>query len=161
MLTIMVGIISVVSFGQRIFDVGLFAIAKDLIEYYREIANWIIAAPIGLLGIKIPPALTDTWALSFVGASAYVRTPKIERSRFFREHPGLTKNKYWKVWLLFLFGLSGIGLFVLLGAITPGSYVDELHEEPLDLSKGAALNAVYIFGGALAFFALNALAPGV
>jgi hypothetical protein len=52
-----------------------------------------------------------------------------------------------------------MGLFVLLGAVTPSTYVDEFHEEPLDLWKGAARNALYIFGGALVFFMLNALAP--
>lgn len=158
-LTILVGMMSVVSFAQRVFDIGVIAVAKDAIEYYRDIANLIFAAPMALLGINVPPALSDAWTLSFVGASAYARTPKIERSRFFRRRPGLTGLKYWKVWLLFLFGISGIGLFILLSAISPSTYVDEYHEEPLSLSKGAARNALYIFGGALVFFAFNAFAP--
>lgn len=158
-LTILVGVISVVSFAQRLFDIGVVATARDAIEYYRAIAHLIFSAPMELLGIRVPPAVTDVWALSFVGASAYARTPKIEQSRFFRRHPGLTGRKYWKVWLLFLFGITGIGLFVLLGAISPITYVDEYHEEPLDLSKGAARNALYVFGGALVFFVLNAFAP--
>lgn len=158
-LTIIVGMISIVSFVQRLFDVGIFAVAKNVIEYYRAIAYLVFAAPLEPLGIKVPHALTDAWALSFVGASAYARTPKIEESRFFRSYPGLTNKKYWKVWLLFLFGVSGLGLWVLLSAITPSTYVDEFHEEPLDLSKVAARNTLYIFGGALFFFILNALAP--
>lgn len=158
-LSLLVAMISVISFAQRLFDVGMIAVAKDVIGYYREIANLVFAVPMELLGIKVPPALTDVWTLSFVGASAYVRTPKIEDSRFFRMYPWLTHRKYWKVWFLFLFGASGIGLFVLLGAVTPSTYVDEFHEEPLDLSKGAARNALYIFVGALVFFVLNALGP--
>jgi hypothetical protein len=102
-LTILVGMISVVSFVQRLFDVGVIAVAKTLIQYYREIAHLVFAAPMELLGIKVPPALTDAWTLSFVGASAYARTPRIELSRFFRRHPQLTGTKYWKVGLLFLF----------------------------------------------------------
>ncbi|MDX8391681.1 MAG: hypothetical protein R8K53_03830 [Mariprofundaceae bacterium] len=86
-LTILVGIISVVSFAQRLLDVGMIAVVKDVIGYYREIANLVFATPMGLLGIKVPPALTDAWALSFVGASAYVRAPNIEESRFFRRYP--------------------------------------------------------------------------
>ena len=159
MLTILVGVISVVSLAQRVFDVGVVAIAKNVIEYYRHIAHLVLAAPMELLGIKVPPAVTDAWALSFVGASAYARTPKIEQSRFFLRYPGLTGRKYWKVWLLFFFGITGIGLFPLLGAISPITYVDGFHEEPLDLSKGAARNALYIFGGAIVFFVLNGFAP--
>ena len=158
-LTLIVGIISVISFGQRLFDVGVVAIAKDVIEYYREIAKLIFAVPMELVAVKVPPALTDLWALSFVGASAYVRTPRIEKSRFFRKYPRLSRVRYWKAWLLVLFGLSGVGLIVLLGSITPSTYIDALYEEPLDLSRGAARNALYIFGGALAFFVLNAFAP--
>ena len=158
-LGIMVGTISVISFSQRIFDVGLIAVERAVVEYYREIANLIFAAPMELLGIKVPATLTDIWALSFVGALAYTRTPKIELSRIFRNNPRLTKIKHWKILLFFIFGITGIGLFVLVGAFSPTTYADDFHEEPLDLSKGAARNALYIFGGALAFFVLNAFAP--
>ncbi len=158
-LTLLVGVISVISFTQRLFDVGVIAIAKNVIEYYRDIAHLILAAPMELVGIKVPPAVTDAWTLSFVGASAYAKTPRIEQSRFFCRHPELTARKYWKVGLVFLFGITGIGLFVLLSAISPITYVDEFHETPLDLSKGAARNAIYIFGGALVFFVFNAFGP--
>src|SRR6187549_2164070 len=87
LLTILAGMISVVSFIQRLFDVGVIALAGHLIQYYREIANLVFAAPLTLLGIKVPPALVDAWTLSFVGASAYARTPKIEHSRFLRRYP--------------------------------------------------------------------------
>lgn len=158
-LTLLVGMISVVSFVQRLFDVGVIAVAKDLIEYYRAIANLVFAVPLKFFNIKVPPPLTDAWALSFVGASAYARTSNIEQSRLFRRYPGLTRTKHWRVGLLFLFGISGLGLVVLLSAITPNTYVDEFHEEPLDLMKEAARNTLYIFGGALLFFVVNALAP--
>lgn len=160
-LTILVGVISIVSFAQRLFDIGVVAIAKDIIEYYRVIAHSILAAPMELLGIKVYPSITDAWALSFIGASAYARTPKIEQSRFFSRHPWLIVWKYWKVWLLFLFGITGIGIFVLIGTLSPITYVDEYHKKSLDLYKGAARNTLYIFGGALVFFVLNAFAPSV
>ena len=158
-LALLVGAMSVVSFALRIIDVGLLPVAQSLVDYYREISHFVFAKPLELFVIFIPNYLPDAWALSFVGAAAYVRTPNIEHSRFFRSSPNLTNSPRWKIYLLIVLGVTGLGLFVLLGAASPTTYIDEMHEEPLDLSKGAALNAVYIFGLALLFFAINAFAP--
>jgi len=46
-------------------------------------------------------------------------------------------------------------------ATSPFTYVDEFHEESPDLMRGAATNALAIFGGANVFFVLNALPPTV
>jgi hypothetical protein len=96
-----------------------------------------------------------------MGATAYAKTPNIENSRFFQRYSVITKVRYWKVWLLMIFGLSGIGIAVLFGAISPITYIDKFHEEPLDLSKRAAINVLYIIGGAIAFFIFNAFGPAL
>lgn len=158
-LGIILGIISLVSFVQHVLDVGIFSIALEIIEYYRTVAYFFFDMPARLFGFHFPSVLMDMWTLSFIGATAYSRTPNIEKSKFFRRYPRLTRPKYWKSVLLVIGGVSGLGVFVLLAAISPITYVDEFHEEPLDLSKGAAANALYIFGGALLFFVLNAFAP--
>lgn len=160
-LGIILGIFSVVSFFQRVFDVGIFKIAHEMIEYYRTVAYFFFDMPARLFGLHFPAVLMDIWTLSFVGAGAYSKTANIERARFFRRFLKLTKPRYWKAMLFVIWGFSGVGLWVLLAAVSPSTYVDAFHEEPLDLSKGAAVNAFYIFGGALVFFVLNAFAPSV
>ena len=160
-LGILLGIFSLVSFVQRLFDIGMMAIAREIINYYRTIAYFFIGLPARIFGFHFPDALMDLWTLSFMGATAYAKTPNIENARFFRRYPAVTKVRYWKAWLLMIFGLSGIGLAVLFGAISPITYIDEFHEEPLDLSKRAAINVLYIIGGAIAFFILNAFGPAV
>lgn len=137
------------------------AIAREVIDYYRTIAYFLFGLPAQMFGFQFPGALMDMWTLSFIGAAAYAKTPNIENARFFRRYPAVTDVRYWKFWLLWIFGLSGIGLAVLFGAISPITYVDEFHEEPLDLSKRAGINVLYIIGGAIAFFILNAFGPTV
>ena len=101
----------------------------------------------------------DFWALSFIGSAAYVKTENIENTRFFRNREKLTSKPYWKYWLFIIFGISGMGLAVLLSALSPFTYVDGFSEELPDVARGAAKNAAFIFGGAIAFFLLNAFAP--
>ena len=158
-LSIILGAISVVSFTQRFIDIGLFETVEVLVEYYRNIAHIVFAVPFDTLGIKIPASLIDVWTLSFVGASAYVAVPNIEDSRFFRVRPNLANYKYWKVAFLFVMGMSGLGIAVLISSLYPNTYVDEFHEEPLDLMKEAAKKVFYILGAAVIFFVLNAFAP--
>jgi hypothetical protein len=160
-LSILLGIFSLVSFVQRLFDIGLVAMAGQIIDYYRIIAYFFIGLPGRMIGFHFPSSLMDMWTLSFIGAAAYAKTPNIENARFFRRHPSLTKVRYWKFWLLGIFGLSGIGLAALVGAISPFTYVDGFHEDPLDLSKRAGINVLYIIGGAIAFFIINAFGPTV
>ena len=54
---------------------------------------------------------------------------------------------------------NGVGLVRLVWRGVSNHVRDQMHDEPLDLSKGAALNALYIFGFALLFFVINAFAP--
>jgi len=158
-LALIVGAMSVVSFTLRIIDFGLLPVAQNLVDYYREISHFVFAKPFEFFGRSIPKYLPDAWALSFVGAAAYVSTPNIENSRFFRSRHRLTNTPQWKLYLFVVFGVTGLGLFVLLGAASPTTYIDEMHNEPLNLSKGAARNALYIIGLALLFFVINAFAP--
>lgn len=99
--------------------------------------------------------------MSFVGATSYAGTPNIQGARFLRRYPGLTGWKYWKVLVVSVGGFSGLGVAVLLSALSPMTYADEFHEEPMVLARGAAWNAIQIFAGAILFFVLNAFAPSV
>lgn len=160
-LSVLVGILSVVSFIQHLFDIGVFAVAKEALNYYRSIAYFFFGLPARLLGISLPQELIDLWTLSFIGSAAYVKTENIERTRFFRHREYFTSRPYWKFWLFVIFGVSGLGLVVLFSTISPFTYVDEFSEEPLDVLRGAAKNAVLILGGAVVFFLLNAFGPTV
>ncbi|NWF91792.1 MAG: hypothetical protein HXY46_02660 [Syntrophaceae bacterium] len=160
-LSILIGIISLVSFIQRLFDIGVITICKELIDYYRTIAYFFFNLPLRVFGLHFPKWLMDIWTLSLVGAASYVKTPNIENARFFRLYPVLIKGRYWKLWFLLSLGLSGIGLAFLFVTFWPMTYVDEFHEEPLDLSKRAGMNIFYIIGGAIAFFILNAFGPTI
>jgi len=158
-LSILVGIFSLVSFILHLIEFNLFTVAKEALEYYRSIAYFFIGFPARLFGLSFPQTLMDFWALSFIGSAAYVKTENIENTRFFRNREKLTSKPYWKYWLFIIFGISGMGLAVLLSALSPFTYVDWFSEEPPDVARGAAKNAAFIFGGAIAFFLLNAFAP--
>jgi hypothetical protein len=160
-LGIVIGTLSMVSFLQAFAKLGLIPVLEELITYYRTIAWLLFALPVSLLGVHPPQALLDIWALSFVGAGAYVLTEGIEKSRAFRSFELDSLPSAWKVGLLIVFGFSGLGIAIILGAIHPFTYVDEFHEEPLDLMKGAAKNILWVCAGLLVFFALNAYAPSL
>jgi hypothetical protein len=130
-----------------------------MIQYYRAVAYFFFDLPARFWDLHFPSSSKDFWILSFIGASAYARTPNIEASRFFRRYPKLIVWRYWRVLAVVVGGFSGIGIAVLLAAASPMTYADDFHEYPLDLTKGAAVNALYIFGGALVFFVLNAFTP--
>lgn len=159
LLGIVVATFSVVSFGQATFEIGVYDVAKEMISYYRTVAYFFLDIPARLFGFHFPPPLMDIWALSFVGASAYVRTPNIEGARFFRRHPELTSVSHWRSIFGFLLGFSGLGLVILLSVLSPKTYVDEFHEEPLNLMKQTAWNVLCVVVGVIAFFALNAFGP--
>jgi len=160
-LSILVGIFSLVSLIQQLFNVGVFEVAREALGFYRTIAYFFLGFPARLFGYSFPHVFMDYWALSFIGAAAYVKANNIEGTRFFRYYKNLTSIPYWKLWLFLVFGLTGIGIIVLLSAISPTTYGDEFHEEPPVVMRDAAYNALAIFGGAIVFFALNAFAPTV
>jgi hypothetical protein len=160
-LAILLGIFCLVSFLQRLFDVGLVPLVRDFIDYYRTIAYFFFDMPARMLGFHFPDALMDMWTLSFIGAAAYIKTPNIENARLFHLYPAFTRPRYWKLMLFCILGLSGLGLAVLFGAFSPITYVDAFHEQPLDLSKRSGINIIWIICGAIVFFLLNAFGPTV
>lgn len=161
LLSVVLGIFSLVSLIQQLFNIGVFEVAREALGFYRSLAYFFLGFPARLLGYSIPHELMDYWILSFIGAAAYIKTKNIEGSRIFRDRKNLTSSRYWKPCLFFILGVSGLGIMVLMWAISPFTYVDEFHEETPDLMRGAAKNALAIFGGAILFFALNAFSPTV
>ena len=158
-LGILLGTLSVVSLAQAVFNVGLVPTFEEFITFYRGlVANvfWILTT---LIGFKPPQSVLDFWTLSFLGASAYVRVQGIEQSRALR---GLNLNPqslWWRVVLLLIFGFSGFGLGIVFSTFNPMTYIDAFHVGSQDLMKGAVMNVVLIFVGAIVFFIVNAYAP--
>lgn len=98
----------------------------------------------------------DFWTISFIGAGAFVRTPRIEQCRAFRNLPLDPNAIWWKVVVFLVFGFSGIGLVMVLSTVSPFTYVDGFYEETSDLARGAAKNVLLVCVGAVVFFAVNA-----
>ena len=68
-ISILVGIVSVVSFLQISFEIGLTKLSFAIVHYYRVIADNTIGLPAKLISIELPQRLIDFWSISFVGAS--------------------------------------------------------------------------------------------
>jgi hypothetical protein len=160
-LAIVTSTLSMASHVQALAKLGLIPVLEGLITYYRTIAWSLFGLPVSLLGLRPPQALLDIWALSFVGAGAYVQTEGIEKSRALRSFELDSLPRAWRVGLLIVLGFSGLGIAIVLGAIHPFTYVDDFHEEPLDLMKGAATNILWVCAGLFVFFAFNAYAPSL
>lgn len=158
-LSIVISALSAASFVQALLNIGLISTLEGIATYYRELAASVFGLPTALLGVRPPQVVVDMWALSFIGAGAYVRTPGIEQSRALCEFMLNAQSLWWKIGLFFVLGFSGLGIGVVLGAIHPLTYVDGFHGEPQDLMKGAAKNVLLVCVGAIVFFALNAFAP--
>jgi hypothetical protein len=125
-LSILVGTLSLVSFAQAMFNVGLVPALEEIITFYRGIAANVFGLLTMLIGFIPPQSVLDFWTLSFLGASAYFRTQGIEQSRALR---GLNLNPqslWWRVGLLLIFGFSGLGLVVVLSAVHPLTYILDL-----------------------------------
>ena len=118
-LGVIFGVLSVVSFVQRSLDIGTWHLFNEIIQYYRAAAYLVFDFPARIFGLHFPSGLKDLWTLSFVGASAYAGTPNIEGSRFFRRYPNLTSRKYWRGLVIICGGFSGLGIFVLVSAVSP------------------------------------------
>ena len=159
-LSVLVGTLSVVSFIQSALDVGLTPLLRAFVSFYREIATAAFGLPAALLGLELPQPLVDFWTVSFLGAGAYVRTDGIERCRALRSYKLDPQSTLWKIGLFIAFGFSGLGLGIVLSAVHPLTYVDDFHEEPLDLMMGTAINVLLVGVGAIIFFVVNAFVPG-
>ena len=157
-ISIVVGIVSLVSFLQLSFNVELKDIFREVINYYRVIANHTIGLPAKIIGIELPQKLLDFWSLSFVGAGAYCRVPKIDQSRALR-NSSFTSIRHWRVILFFIMGICGFGLVIFMWAFSPSIYVDDFWEKKQDLSRASAFNALIIVLGSVLYFVLNAFFP--
>src|SRR5262249_16355701 len=83
-LGIVVSTLSILSLLQALAKVGLIPVLETLINYYRTIVWSLLGLPVAMIGLRPPQALLDIWALSFIGAGAYVQTQGIEKSRALR-----------------------------------------------------------------------------
>ena len=154
-ISILVGIVSVVSFLQISFEIGLTKLSFAIVHYYRVIADNTIGLPAKLISIELPQRLIDFWSISFVGASAYCRVPNIDQSRALR----ITNIPCWRILLFFIMGIFGFGIFVFYAALSPLTYANEYMEEKQDLSRAAIRNLLSIIVGVIVFFFLNAFFP--
>lgn len=159
-LGVIFGTVSLVSFAQHMFNVGLVPVLEEFITFYRGMVAYVLWPLTTLIGFMPPQSIIDFWMLSFLGASAYFWTPHIEQCRALRGWNLNPRALWWRVGLLLIFGFSGAGLGFVYSAVYPLTYMDSLHEEPQDLMKGAAMKVLLICAGAILFFVLNAYMPG-
>lgn len=160
-LSILVSTLSVVSLFQRMFDVGIAVVFSDVIEYYRLVTYQTFGFIGLLLSIKFPPTLMDLWVISFIGAGAYIRTENIEGSRLLRNIDTNKFPKYWKFIMFLFMGLGLMGIGIILSAIQPQTFIDDMSDEHQDLIMGALKNIAWILLGLVVFFAINAYAPSI
>jgi hypothetical protein len=145
--------LSLISFIQRIWSVGLGAMANCFVGYYRTLAHAVFGAPVELLGITLPSSLIDFWALAFVCAGAYARAENIEDARAFR-HLQLKKPSIkLRAAVFLIFGFTGLSLFIPLSAISIQTYTDG------DITRDALKNLLVILAVVFGFFILNAFSP--
>lgn len=155
-LSILAATMSVISFVQSLLAIGLLPSLEAIVTFYRDLAGAVFSLPAALLGFELPRRIVDLWTVSFIGAGAFVRTPRIEQCRAFRTLPLDPKATWWKVIVFLVFGFSGLGIAMVLSAVSPSTYIDGSYEEPQDLGRGTAKNVLLVCAGAVVFFAINA-----
>ena len=96
-LSILAATMSVISFVQSLLTVGLLPSLEAIVTFYRDLAAFVFGLPAALLGFKLPQRIVDFWTTSFIGAGAFVRTPRIEQCRAFRNLPLDPNAIWWKV----------------------------------------------------------------
>lgn len=144
---------------QSLFNIGILETSLIFLSFYRQVAHFIFAAPFELIGVVIPSLVVDFWTLSFVGATAYVQSKDIDKSRYYRQRSEKDLSLYWKIKIWFFFGISGLGLWVFLSSISPITYMNHMHDEPLDIAQNAAKNLFLICIATVVFFIINAFGP--
>lgn len=148
-----IAVMSLISFIQRFFSVGLGAMASSFVGYYRMLAHAVFGVPAELLGITLPSSLIDFWALSFVCAGAYVRAKNVEDARAFR-HLQLKKTSIkLRVAVFLISGLTGLSLFIPLSAMSIYTYTEG------DITRDALKNLLVILVVVFGFFIFNAFSP--
>jgi len=160
-LTKVLAVFSLVSFTQRLFDVGIFSMFETYLSYYRQVAYFFFGNIWHLFGITVPPKLIDLWVLSFLGAGAYVKTENIQHSRFLINFKLEKVSLALKLFLFSLFGFSGIGIGIAMASISPTTYVYADTEEQPAIMQGVAKNLLIIVSATIVFFVLNAFTPTV
>ncbi len=152
-LTIIVATMGVISFTQKLFDVGLGSMANSYIGFYRQISQAIFGLPAELVGIKIPVILVDFWTLSFISAGAYVRSKNVEKARAFRNYNFAEPSIKLRASIFFIAGFTGLGLFVPFSALSIYTYVRD------DIMREALKNTIIVLLATIAFFILNGFSP--
>lgn len=152
-LSLVVATMSVVSFTQKIFNIGLGSMANSYIGFYRQISHALFGVPAELIGIRLPVALTDFWVLSFICAGAYVRSKNIEKSRAFRNYNFTEPSVKLRVIIFFIAGFSGLALVVPLSATSISTYTRD------DIMREALKNTVIVLMATVVFFILNGFGP--
>ena len=155
-LTLLTATMSAVSLIQKILNVGLSPIASDFIGYYRHISYLVFGLPAKFVGINIPIALIDFWAISFICAGAYVRSKNIEKSRAFCMFNFVDSSIKLRFAVFLLFGFSGLSLYIPLSALSITTYTGDN-----DITLDALKNLAWILMGIITFFIFNAFPPSV
>lgn len=144
---------SLISFTQRLFNIGFGNIASSFVSYYHKLAHAMLGAPAELFGINLPSSLIDFWALSFVCAGAYARAKNIEDARAFRHFQLKRPSIKLRATVFLISGFTGLSLFIPLSAASVHTYMDG------DITRNALKNLLIILTIALGFFILNAFSP--
>ena len=157
-LTSILTILSLASLISNFLEIGLNGVIADVVKYYRAVSYEIFS----LKGhIEVNRALVDLWTISFIGAAAYAKSPNINDSRLISRLNLSAFGSYHRIAVFVIFGLSLLGITVIYFALNPITYVDDVHEQPLDLFKDSAKNLGVISFALLIFFAFNAYAPSL
>lgn len=157
-LTYILATLSLASLISNLAEIGLTGIMADIVKYYRVVSYDIFTLN-GL--IEVNRTIVDLWTISFIGAAAYAKSPNIRNSRLISSLKLNSFGNVHRIVVFVTFGLTMLGIAVVYYALNPFTYVDDMHERPLDLFKDSSNNLV-IIGSALAVvFAYNAYAPSL
>lgn len=115
---------SLISFTQRLLNIGLGDMASSFVNYYHKLAHAALGAPAELFGINSPSSLIDFLALSFVCAGAYVRAKNIEDARAFLSTQLKRPSMKLRAVVFLISGLRGLSLFIPLSAASVYTYMD-------------------------------------
>lgn len=144
---------SLVSFIQRFFSIGLGLMASSFVSYYRKLVYAVFGYPAELIGISVPISLIDFWAISFVCAGAYVRAKNLEDARAFRHLQVKKPSLKLRSAIFLISGYTGLSLFLPLSAVSIYTYTDG------DITRNALSNLLIILTVVFAFFVFNGFSP--
>jgi len=152
-LTIILSILSLSSFFQRILKIGLIPMIATYIEYYHRVSYEIIGVPMTWMGIKPPSMLIDFWVLSFICAGAYAKAENVERARAFIDYNYQEPSLKLRLIIFFVAGITGLSFFVPFSAFSIHTYARD------DIMRSALKNVAIVFLGTMSIFVFSAFAP--